>query len=689
MLNLPRNSRLCAVLLAASVSITAGKAQTSAEVPESTEPVEQLPQLIVEAEAESDYTVQGPFLPDVQGTKVNVGKKSTVLDFDALPAISGSNYRQALAQAPGLILSEETTPLISIGYRGLDPHRAQFTQVLTDGIPIHADQFGYPEAYYSPPLETVDRIEFLRGGAALTYGPQPGGALNFITHRPRTDRQIAFRTEHTFGEDNTWNAFTSFDGTTGRVGYYGYYDHRTTDGFRASNSDVELNAWSVKLALDATGPSRWFLTLESYAEEHGEPGGLTPAQYAADRDQTTKPNDRFDLERDAVTLIWERDLGAGMFTARAWAVDCTRASARETAANSGTFNNEEQTFRTFGLDGRYRREWGSEGNHVFTAGTQLFYTDSPRTDDQGLSAFVNATPVRRSDREILYAPVFVENLFRFGALSVTPGFRLENYQQTVNTSTFGPALTREREETDHVPLFGLGIAYDLPRDSQLYFNISQGYRPPLFTEAVPNNPGQTVAGDLAEGKFWQTDLGYRSQPIAGLQLDASIFYMEFSDKIGTVGTVVQNIGEVDYRGAELSVQYDLLRLTDGDGSTQLNLYANALLLDAEIQSTGLAPAHAPDHVIRAGLLYSDSARRKIALTGTFADDTSGNDTGTRPIPAYMVWDLTAEIPLTGTPVTLLAGINNLFNEDYYNRFRGDGIDPAPERNVYVGFRAEF
>ncbi|MFM8337364.1 MAG: TonB-dependent receptor plug domain-containing protein, partial [Opitutaceae bacterium] len=131
----------------------------------------QLPAVIAEAEAESDHHIQGPFLPDVQGAKINAGKKTTVIDFDGQPRINGNNYRQALAQTPGLILSEESSPLVSIGYRGLDPHRAQFTQVLKDGIPIHADQFGYPESYYTPPLDTVDRIEFVRGGAALLYGP--------------------------------------------------------------------------------------------------------------------------------------------------------------------------------------------------------------------------------------------------------------------------------------------------------------------------------------------------------------------------------------------------------------------------------------------------------------------------------------------------------------------------------------
>src|SRR3972149_5234122 len=173
------------VLIAACSIAAAAIAQDTTNTPG------RLPDVIVTGEAEYVEPVQGPFLPAVQGTKINAGKKTSVLDFDELPKINNNNYRQALAKTPGLLLSEETSPLVSIGYRGLNPHRAQFTQVLKDGIPIHADQFGYPEAYYTPPLDTVDRIEFLRGGASLMYGPQPGGALNYVTHRPRTDKKIS------------------------------------------------------------------------------------------------------------------------------------------------------------------------------------------------------------------------------------------------------------------------------------------------------------------------------------------------------------------------------------------------------------------------------------------------------------------------------------------------------------------
>ena len=667
-----------------------------------------LPPFAVEAEA--DHLVHPPFLAAVQGTAINVGKKTSVIDLDALPSISGSNYRQTLIQTPGLILSEETTPLLSIGYRGLEPHRAQYTQVLKDGIPIHADQFGYPEAYYVPTLQTVDRIEFVHGGAALQYGPQPGGALNYVTHRPRTDKPLGGGTENTFGEDNTWNSFSYLDGTAGRLGYYFYYNRRESDGFRAANSDVALDAFNLTLALDATGPSRFFFTAESYREEHGEPGGLSLAAYAANRDATTRRFDRFALDRDALTLTWERDLSHGLFTTRLWVVDYTRASARQrltvplsgTTAAFGTtpaaaelFANETQSFRTYGADARYRLDWGSEGQHVLSTGLQLYTNDAPRTDAIGTTAFVDTTITRRAQRDILYAPVFFENLFRFGDLSITPGVRLESFRQKVTVTP--NAAAPDRSDSGTIPLFGLGVAFDLPARTQLYGNFSESYRPALFTEAVPTGSGVSVAQDLKEGRAWQTDLGYRGEPRPGFVFDTSVFFMRFDDKIGQVGTVVDNVGTVDYSGIESSVQYDVLRAFGGDGRTQLNAFANVTFLDAEITASGNpalvgnSPQFTPDYIARSGLIFSQTAGLKVALLGTFTAATYANDNQAANfrVPGSMVLDLTAEWRVPRTPLTLLAGVNNLLDEDYHTRVRADGIDPAPRRNFYAGFRAEF
>ena len=145
-----------------------------------------------QVEVEADYDVQTrlPFLPDVEGTRINAGKRTSNIDAHYLPEVKDDNWRQITATTPGLVVPEETTPLTSMAYRGFDPHRLQSFQVLEDGIPIQADMIGYPEAYYLPPTYPMETMEFIRGGAALMYGPQPAGAINFVMRKPPLDKSF-------------------------------------------------------------------------------------------------------------------------------------------------------------------------------------------------------------------------------------------------------------------------------------------------------------------------------------------------------------------------------------------------------------------------------------------------------------------------------------------------------------------
>ncbi|NBZ95204.1 MAG: TonB-dependent receptor, partial [Proteobacteria bacterium] len=150
-----------------------------------------------------------PFLPDVEGAEIFAGKRTDNIDPNLLPQINNNNYRQALQTTAGLVLSEESTPLVSIGTRGLPPDRMKFMQVMKDGIPIHADMLGYPEAYYTPPIDATERLEIIRGGAALLYGPQPGGAVNYIMEKPPLDTPFTMRSLNTLGSFNYYANFKS------------------------------------------------------------------------------------------------------------------------------------------------------------------------------------------------------------------------------------------------------------------------------------------------------------------------------------------------------------------------------------------------------------------------------------------------------------------------------------------------
>ena len=63
--------------------------------------------MVVTAESESDETNQQGWLPAVSGAAIFSGKKTAVIDLDAQARNIGNNYRQALSQTPGLVLSRK------------------------------------------------------------------------------------------------------------------------------------------------------------------------------------------------------------------------------------------------------------------------------------------------------------------------------------------------------------------------------------------------------------------------------------------------------------------------------------------------------------------------------------------------------------------------------------------------------
>ena len=663
-----------------------------------------------------------PFLPDVQGTKINAGKKTSQVNLvKELPAISNNNFRQALVKVSGLLLSEETTPLFSVGYRGLEPHRAQFIQVLKDGAPIHADMFGYPEAYYVPPLQTIEKIEFIRGGAGLMYGPQPGGALNFVTYTPALGTKVRLHSENVFGSDNYFSTYEALTGTVGPLGYQGYFHERQGDGFRNANSDFEVISSGVKTVINQTGDSRLIMTYDEYHEEHGEPGGLTRAQFDEDASVNTREYDRFRLERYYSGIKYEKEFSEQMqFDFLTYGGHYRRYSKRQRGGGFGTVPSganvnsndiEEQDFYNLGFEPRFRHNYELFGNgHALTLGTHAFMSHSPRQDQRGAGPAADSGTLRKDAiRDSWYLSVFLENLFRFGKLSITPGVRLEHFWQRINERLNLDKTTvplADNNEFDFAPLFGLGIVYEVVKGIEAYTNISQSYRPKIFTQAVPTGTNQVINEDLEEGEAVQYDFGLRGKPLPFLAWDIDYFLLSFSNQIGTEGNRVVNAGRARHHGLELFTEVDLVGAYDYFNETNhveaigsLAPFVTLTLLDAEFSAgpfEGREPQYAPQYNFRFGTVYRWRDRVKISLVGTFVDAHFADDVSTanRFIPSYKVWDLTGELNLLKNvygkfDLGIFGGINNITDEHYYARVRSDGVDPAYGRNIYGGVKVSL
>jgi Fe(3+) dicitrate transport protein len=552
--------------------------------------------------------------------------------------------------------------------------------------------------------------------------------LNYITHRPRTDKKFAFSTRHTLGSDNQYSTYNAVDGMIDRVGYHAYLHHRQTQGLRDANSDLGLYSGSAMLILDAHSHTRWILSIDGYSEENGEPGGLTLAtgpnavSFTQNRNGVSRPFDRFRLDRTFASLAWERDFSEEtQLMIQGWGRYNYRLSRRQLGGGFGTLasgasaeNNaiQLQEFYNEGVEGRFRRNWGrGESVHTLAAGALFYHTSSPRVDKLGATPDAKDGLVQlRTRRENFYAPFFVENRFKFGNFSITPGVRLENLWQSVeeeeNTAkTAAGTRLGERSEYSFVPLFGVGLEYELKTRLSVYGNVSQAYRPKLFTEAVPTEPTSVINADLKEGRSRQYEVGLRSSSRRYFNWDASAFLLRFDDQIGGVTlpsglTSVENVGRATHKGIEAAAQLDLVGLKDALGQTEatkrsasFSLYGNIMLLDAEFVAgpqKGHAPQHAPRFTFRTGAIYRWQERVKLAMLGTFVGEQFADDNNTAQfhVPGYTVWDATLEGKVQKS-VSVLAGINNLLDRNYYSRIRGDGIDPAYRRNHYAGLSFAF
>lgn len=672
-----------------------------------------LPALRVEAEAQSDRIIQGPFLPEVRGTEIHAGKKTMVVDFDAMPQIQTDNYRQAFSKTPGLLTSElSNSSLLSLSFRGIgDPHESQNLMVLKDGIPFVLDIVGYPTVYFAPPFESLDRLEFTAGGGALLHGAQPSGALNYITHRPDRSRPWRLTTQHLVGSDNLYSSFNTLEGGSSQLGYLADFDHRSGDSFRSRNSDFELDGGTVKLEWDLDANQRLSFGGELYQADHGEPGGLTPAAFAADPDQALLAHDRVRLDRTQANVGYEHVGDTAYWQTRVWASEVVRYSKRQNGGGFGTLvpngsnTINEHTYDTLALDSRIRIDHDLFGEtSTFTTGLTLMDIDAPIWNERGATVDAErGVRTYQAERSSRYAAVFAEHLFRFGRFTLTPATRVEFIRQDLDEQIRAAGTRRLADDTTK-PLFGLGATYATTERTEVYANVSTAYKPKTYGDTFPTGAGVT-SSDLEEAHVINYELGHRGRPTPWSSYDLSLFLVDYDDRFGQVGSNIQNVGRSLNQGLSAATEIDLYDLVNGPSDFNVSWHVAYQFLDAEFISgdrDGLTPQYAPKHMLRTGVVVSQDQTWKLAalLTGLsehWADD--GNTvSATRDfrIPAYTVVDLTAEArvwqgELAGRDAALwlLAGVNNVLDESYFSRVRANGIDPAAPRNVYFGLRAEF
>ncbi|GGH68029.1 TonB-dependent receptor family protein [Phaeocystidibacter marisrubri] len=699
-----------------------------------------LTEVTVTAEREQEDFTQ---LRKIEGVNIYAGKKSEVIRPDEQPVNTAlNNAREVFSKVSGMNVWEgdESGVQLNIGGRGLNPNRASNFNVRQNGYDISPDALGYPESYYTPPAEAVERIEIVKGAASLQFGTQFGGLINFkMKGAPeREGYQILNRT--TGGSFGLFNQFTSVGWRKNRVGVYAYGNYRRGDGWRP-NSQFESGNLFAQVAFDISDVSsvKVEYTYLNYLAQ--QPGGLDDNMFNSNPRQSNRDRNWFGLNWNILAVHFDHRFKNGHFNLRLYGLNADRKALgfrnyRPASVDPGT-ERELITgdFRNAGLEARYLQRYSTAmGPWATLIGARAYAARN--TSQQGLGStgsdadftFIESEENLQSDYKYPNDNVafFLEQLMSLGEKwTVTPGVRFEyinsrsdGYYREIQrdlagniifNQTYSGGLSRERAFV----IAGVGTEYQVTPKAQIYFNATQNFRAITYSDIHIVNPSFKIDEKIEDEKGYSIDLGIRQHGASYWKYDISLFLLNYNNRIGEVAqfdtstfrivSYRTNIGQALIYGLESYVSYAFWHpdAVNRGASIFVNTsFVNSTYLKSALpEVVGNQVEFAPHINLKSGLEATyDSWRGRIQctyLSEQFTDaknDINGGAAAvTGVIPSFMVFDFGASYS-TGR-WQFEGGINNFTNEAYFTRratgYPGPGIISSPGRSFYLGIQVRI
>jgi len=676
-------------------------------------------------------------MSDVDGVNIFAGKKTEIIRLTPGDANLPQNVgRMIFAKMPGVNLwdMDGAGTQMNIGTRGTDAHRSIEMNMRQNGYNTNSDIFGYPENHYTVPMQGVRQVQLVRGSAALQFGSQFGGMMNYVMKEGDTTKVFSLESEQTVGSYNFFNSYNAIGGHKGKISYYAYYDNRHGDGWRP-NAAFNYQGYyaNVKYQFSRRGSLSFQFSRMDYRQQIA--GGLTDEQFNSNAQQSNRARNYFSPKINIPAIVLDYDLSEStslqVTTNAIWG---ERSSVQFINPPSvmDTFNTAIGSYNPRQVDRDFYEGFTTEIRllHRYTLGSMKGAMSA------GLRYFDERTKRRQkgmgttgSDFDLsligpygtdlkfrtINAAAFVENVFWLNEkFSFTPGFRYEiihsDLTGLVNDASFPVSYKGLRS----FPLFGAGLQYQLNPLSQLYGNISQAYRPFLYANITPADQIGKIDPDLKDSRGYDIDLGYRGQVRDLISFDINAFYLFYGDRIGKVATtdanstylLTTNIGNSVAKGVEAFVDLSILRLLSGGGAhTDVRLfsslaYTHARYTSGTIYSGGedisLAGNHVegvPDWIERAGLEFRHkgmSTSLQVSYVSNQLNDATNTPYTTSgvigAVPAYTLLDWAFDWNFL-KHYHVSAGVNNIANASYFSRrinmYPGPGILPADGRTMYI------
>ena len=220
-----------------------------------------------------------------------------------------SDVSQAIRKIGGVYGRQSLTgsPDFGLDLRGFGTNSDQNVVIMLDGVRLNENELS-SATLSTIPIDLVERIDILRGGASVLYGEgATGGVIQIVTKRA----QAGARSGNVFAELGRFNSgevrasvAQGFDGFAidASAGHQRTDNYRDNNDFRQSrfNGGLQFNGAFGRLSLRA----------DIARQDQRFAGSLTEAMFRADPRQTKTPDDFGAMASDRYTAAWEHKVGA-------------------------------------------------------------------------------------------------------------------------------------------------------------------------------------------------------------------------------------------------------------------------------------------------------------------------------------------------------------------------------------------
>lgn len=686
------------------------------------------------------------FLPPIRGVQITTGTNNVIELQNLSGAKSTANPREMFAKIPGLNIweSDGAGIQIGIGGRGLSPNRAANFNTRQNGYDISADALGYPESYYTPPFEALKSVEIIRGSAALQFGTQFGGLLNFVIRDIPTNKPLQITSRLTGGTYGYLGTFNRVTGTIKKWGYQFYHQYKRGDGYRENSQFQQHQAFGqLSYAFNEKSILKIEYTHMNYLAQQA--GGLTDVQFEIDPQQSVRNRNWFDVNWNLLALHYDYAINTkSHFNVRAFGMLSQRKSLGflgkiSQADNGGNRQLIDGDFKNAGIEARYLKRYDVSKDKesiraAFLVGVRYYrgqtISNEGRASD-GEDAnfeFLNPTNLEGSSFDFPSQNVaaFIENIFFIKKrLTFNVGARFEHIQSEANgyykkyaihpftndtLSTF--VINDSNSVTRNVPLFGIGGSFKTGKTSSIYTNFTQNYRAINFNDIRINNPNIVVDSNIRDEYGFTSELGFRGIKNSYWVYDIAAFYLFYGDKIGLApkaGTTYKertNIGDAINLGVELFTEFDFLQAINDSTKHHLSLFVNTSYIYTEYISSkeksylGKQVEYVSPFILRSGIKWRND-KLVVQVQGSynssqFADATNSiepsGDAVIGLVPSYMVFDFSSRW-IISPRWQIELGVNNFTNQQYFTRrataYPGPGILPSDGINGYLTLQFQF